>query len=440
MTDHRSPAPHPTTGRPVSTYRVQVRHAFDLHSVAELTDYLAELGVGLGLPVAAARGGAGLGPRLRRDRPRPGRPARGVGGRAASRRRRAAHAAGLGVLVDIVPEPRRRRDAAARTPGGGTCSRTAASRGTPTRSTSTGTSATAGSASRCSATTPSDLDAADDRGRRARATTTTASRSRRAPRTTAPMRRPCTRRQHYELVDWRRADADLNYRRFFAVNTLAGLRVEVPEVFDASHAEILGWVRERPRRRAADRPSGRPRRPGRLPRPPRRATGGRLRRSSRRSSRATSRCPRWATAGTTGYDALGDFDRVFVDPAGERPLDALAARLADEPVDWHDLIHDDQARGRRRHPALRGAAPRARGRPSRRTRTPTPRRRGRRAARLLPGLPHLPALRRRAPRRRRSREATRRRPDLAAEIAAVAGCCSDADPPSRRGSSRPPAW
>ena len=29
-------------------------------------------------------------------------------------------------------------------------------------------------------------------------------------------------RQHYELVNWRRADAELNYRRFFAVNTLAG--------------------------------------------------------------------------------------------------------------------------------------------------------------------------------------------------------------------------
>ena len=34
--------------------------------------------------------------------------------------------------------------------------------------------------------------------------------------------------QHYELVGWRRADHELNYRRFFAVNTLAGVRVECP--------------------------------------------------------------------------------------------------------------------------------------------------------------------------------------------------------------------
>src|SRR5690606_35177131 len=50
--------------------------------------------------------------------------------------------------------------------------------------------------------------------------------------------------QHYELVNWRRADSELNYRRFFAVNTLAAVRVEVPWVFAESHAEIVRWVRE----------------------------------------------------------------------------------------------------------------------------------------------------------------------------------------------------
>ncbi|MBZ9934490.1 malto-oligosyltrehalose synthase, partial [Mesorhizobium sp. BR1-1-5] len=43
-------------------------------------------------------------------------------------------------------------------------------------------------------------------------------------------------RQHYRLVGWRRGDAELNYRRFFTVTTLAGVRVEEPEVFDAVHA------------------------------------------------------------------------------------------------------------------------------------------------------------------------------------------------------------
>jgi (1->4)-alpha-D-glucan 1-alpha-D-glucosylmutase len=51
-------------------------------------------------------------------------------------------------------------------------------------------------------------------------------------------------RQHYELVDWRRADSDLNYRRFFAINTLAGLRVEDPAIFDATHELVLQLVRD----------------------------------------------------------------------------------------------------------------------------------------------------------------------------------------------------
>ena len=51
-------------------------------------------------------------------------------------------------------------------------------------------------------------------------------------------------RQHYELVDWHRADDDLNYRRFFAVNTLAAVRVEEPEVFAETHVEIARWFRE----------------------------------------------------------------------------------------------------------------------------------------------------------------------------------------------------
>ncbi len=51
-------------------------------------------------------------------------------------------------------------------------------------------------------------------------------------------------RQHYELIGWRRADNELNYRRFFAVNSLAGIRVELPEVFDEAHAEIVRWFRD----------------------------------------------------------------------------------------------------------------------------------------------------------------------------------------------------
>ncbi|MDP3692518.1 malto-oligosyltrehalose synthase [Bradyrhizobium sp.] len=42
-------------------------------------------------------------------------------------------------------------------------------------------------------------------------------------------------RQHYKLGHWRLASSDINYRRFFDVNTLAGLRVEDTETFEAIH-------------------------------------------------------------------------------------------------------------------------------------------------------------------------------------------------------------
>lgn len=43
-------------------------------------------------------------------------------------------------------------------------------------------------------------------------------------------------RQHYRLTCWRNAAEEINWRRFFEVSELAGLRVERKEVFEASHA------------------------------------------------------------------------------------------------------------------------------------------------------------------------------------------------------------
>lgn len=45
-------------------------------------------------------------------------------------------------------------------------------------------------------------------------------------------------RQHYKLGHWRLASSDINYRRFFDVNTLAGLRVEDAGTFDAVHGLV----------------------------------------------------------------------------------------------------------------------------------------------------------------------------------------------------------
>jgi (1->4)-alpha-D-glucan 1-alpha-D-glucosylmutase len=146
--------------------------------------------------------------------------------------------------------------------------------------------------------------------------------------------------RHYELVSWRRGDSELNYRRFFTITTLAGVRVEEPRVFAESHREIGRWFAE-------DLVDGL-----RIDHPdglldPRaylddlaRLTGGAYVLVEKILEPGESLPTSWATAGTTGYDALGLIDRVLVDPAGEGSLDALESRLRGGPVSWSDLTHD----------------------------------------------------------------------------------------------------
>jgi (1->4)-alpha-D-glucan 1-alpha-D-glucosylmutase len=50
--------------------------------------------------------------------------------------------------------------------------------------------------------------------------------------------------QCWHLADWRLAATETNYRRFFAINDLAAIRVEDPAVFEASHALILQLIEE----------------------------------------------------------------------------------------------------------------------------------------------------------------------------------------------------
>ncbi len=51
-------------------------------------------------------------------------------------------------------------------------------------------------------------------------------------------------RQAYRLAYWRVAADEINYRRFFDINDLAGLRTQNEEVLEATHRKVLGWVGE----------------------------------------------------------------------------------------------------------------------------------------------------------------------------------------------------
>ena len=57
-------------------------------------------------------------------------------------------------------------------------------------------------------------------------------------------------RQHYRLAYWRVAVSAINYRRFFDINDLAGLRVEDPATFRAMHALVARLIAAGPTCRA----------------------------------------------------------------------------------------------------------------------------------------------------------------------------------------------
>jgi (1->4)-alpha-D-glucan 1-alpha-D-glucosylmutase len=146
--------------------------------------------------------------------------------------------------------------------------------------------------------------------------------------------------QHYELVSWRRGDAELNYRRFFAVSTLAGLRVEEPEVFAASHREVLNWVADgEVDALRVDHPDG-------LADPTEylvrlaAAVPNRWIVVEKITETGEDLPTGWPVAGTTGYDALPIVDGVFVDPAAQQAFDDLQTELAGPQPAWPDLVHD----------------------------------------------------------------------------------------------------
>jgi (1->4)-alpha-D-glucan 1-alpha-D-glucosylmutase len=145
--------------------------------------------------------------------------------------------------------------------------------------------------------------------------------------------------QHYELVHWTVADHGLNYRRFFAVSTLAGVRVEDRRVLEESHVEIRRWFDEGlVDGLRVDHPDGL-RDPAAYLEDLRELTG-RAYVLVEKILEPGESLPAWATSGTTGYDALGVIDRVLTDPDGQAPLTALETRLRGGPLDWRDLIHD----------------------------------------------------------------------------------------------------
>lgn len=147
-------------------------------------------------------------------------------------------------------------------------------------------------------------------------------------------------RQHYRLAHWRMASRALDYRRFFDITGLAGVRTEEPHVFHSTHALPIRWVREGwVHGLRIDHPDG-------------------LREPTEYFRRLREVCPdawivaekileagerlpdEWPIAGTTGYEFLNLVNGLLVDPRGEAGLTSTYVDLTGEAGDFAGLVCD----------------------------------------------------------------------------------------------------
>ena len=147
-------------------------------------------------------------------------------------------------------------------------------------------------------------------------------------------------RQAYRFGSWKRGAAELTYRRFFDVSTLAAVRVEDPAVFEAAHAEILRWVAEGAVDGIrVDHPDGLSD-PGGYARALRAAIGPERWLVVEKILGLGEALPAsWPVDGTSGYEALREIQGVFVDPDGAGLLTQFAAEHTGVRESLHAAEH-----------------------------------------------------------------------------------------------------
>ncbi|GIW07713.1 MAG: maltooligosyl trehalose synthase [Dehalococcoidia bacterium] len=147
-------------------------------------------------------------------------------------------------------------------------------------------------------------------------------------------------RQNYRLAYWRTAGRELGYRRFFDINSLAGLRTESGQVFANTHQLILRWLdRGMLDGVRVDHIDGL-RDPAEYLR--------RLREAARDAWIVVEKIlepgedlpESWPIGGTTGYDFLNRVNGLFVDPAGEAPLTAIYAEFTGDSTEYPTIVRE----------------------------------------------------------------------------------------------------
>ncbi|MET0728130.1 MAG: malto-oligosyltrehalose synthase [Acidimicrobiales bacterium] len=145
-------------------------------------------------------------------------------------------------------------------------------------------------------------------------------------------------RQNYRLAHWRTADEELDYRRFFSIVTLVGVRVEDEQVFQESH-QLLSELVERGDVDGLriDHIDGLRDPAGYLERlaellPDAYVTVEKI------LQRGEDLPDSWPVAGTSGYDLLIRINELFVDPDNEAALTAGYAGFTSDASPFADVV------------------------------------------------------------------------------------------------------
>ena len=144
--------------------------------------------------------------------------------------------------------------------------------------------------------------------------------------------------QAYRLVYWRVASDEINYRRFFSVNDLAGIRVEDEQVFDETHRLVLDLVREgKVDGLRLDHPDGLYDPAGYFQKRLQQAAAEALDSPTKSEPfyvlvekilAPYEGLPEdWPVSGTTGYEFTNLVNGLFVDPAGEAGMERAYRRF-----------------------------------------------------------------------------------------------------------------
>ena len=153
--------------------------------------------------------------------------------------------------------------------------------------------------------------------------------------------------QNYKLAFWQNQNDSINYRRFFTITELVGVRVEDPHVFEATHGYLLRLVGKTPHAGLRiDHIDGL-----RDPLAYLNKLQERLASAENRSEassyilvekileRGESLAADWPVSGTTGYDYLNEANGIFVEPEGARALEEIYSNFLGRYQDFADVVY-----------------------------------------------------------------------------------------------------